>query len=661
MNHKAKKLLLTAKPKIDESLLGFIVRMAEKNGYPRPRWILELAGIRTAASDYLCSLIFNEKTDLTSLAHVMGLEKYRLNQLGYPLTTNADSATPRRLIFDNPISHHAIRIFRTKICPHCLSEDSYCRRIWDLAPVTTCPVHKCLLLDKCPQCNKQIVAYRNSVSICSCKSDWRSAPTSPVTESELVVTRQVYKLCGLRTGGLVDSSLPISNPLLSLELDNFVTALFFIGGQYRGIVDTTGKYLAPSIHSSELHLLFNKAFSVFNNWPNQFYQFLDDIRGQENEMASITGIYRDFGKFYPGLYNHLKSSSFNFMRTAFEEYLITHWDGGYAFTMNRRKETKLGDRTRFIGRSEAAKQLRVKDNWINRFIDEGKLKAVVRQQRKKRMVLIEVESVENLKRNFDQSISLADIAIELGLRREVVVTLIKHGCLHPLRGPSVDGYGIWRFKDAAAGELLDKIRSKVAISFEPNKVNIAAAAKMLREDTGRLIRGVLDDKLLPCGESSKKGLLRFLFSSTQISDLMSARTKVRRGDLVNVKQATKALKLNRQVVSWLVDKGILQAEIKHEQGCPVRLLSKNVIERFESTYVSLTEAAKSLGITYLYLAKLLDQKGIEPAFGFKIGPAHQYIFKKADLELIDLVSITPQKINGRRYRWPTYDLRTSSA
>ncbi len=77
--------------------------------------------------------------------------------------------------------------------------------------------------------------------------------------------------------------------------------------------------------------------------------------------------------------------------------------------------------------------------------------------------------------------------------------------------------------------------------------------------------------------------------------------------------------------------------------------------------MSLTEAAKSLGITYLYLAKLLDQKGIEPAFGFKIGLAHQYIFKKADLELIDLVSITPQKIKGRRYRWPTYDLRTSSA
>jgi len=60
-------------------------------------------------------------------------------------------------------SHHAY-------CPHCYleSEGRYERLLWTLGPVTVCPVHRCRLLEECPECQKKIsvVGFRSLPAHC---------------------------------------------------------------------------------------------------------------------------------------------------------------------------------------------------------------------------------------------------------------------------------------------------------------------------------------------------------------------------------------------------------------------------------------------------------------------------------------------------------------
>jgi TniQ len=45
-------------------------------------------------------------------------------------------------------------LYGQQVCPDCLAADAvpYFRQVWRLSFVTTCPVHGCLLLDRCPAC-----------------------------------------------------------------------------------------------------------------------------------------------------------------------------------------------------------------------------------------------------------------------------------------------------------------------------------------------------------------------------------------------------------------------------------------------------------------------------------------------------------------------------
>jgi len=233
---------------------------------------------------------------------------------------------PRRkggdyLVFNCPIPQYVIRLRSPKVCPACLRESAYARKIWDLFPVTTCPLHQCLLLDECPNCMKRIAWNRRSVSCCQCEFDWREYNSHSLEDSELEVTRQIHRLCNLT----VDSTEPIryrvKTPLHNLELKHLLSALLFIASQFKGIIDTKGKHLAPSARNAETHMLLCKAWTVFETWPNNFFNFLNWRRAQVAKSHSASGVLKDFAEYKSALYKQLTATQLDFMRTAFEEYL----------------------------------------------------------------------------------------------------------------------------------------------------------------------------------------------------------------------------------------------------------------------------------------------------------------------------------------------------
>ena len=512
--------------------MGYVMRLTEQNGYETPSRILKSAGLNYEQLSQSCSFLFKSSENFELLAQATSVSLSDLVSLTYP-RADPSSSTPLFLFFGLPVPQYVLRPVRPKVCPSCLLETGYCRRIWDLLLVTTCPMHKRMLIDICPNCKQCITWIRNGVSICRCKFDWRESPSQPVEESELKVAGYVHRLCGLSTH--LDDALLSSkrNPLFTLDLRNFISVMIFITGQYQGISSMTGKRFSGKggKQNAELHALFMKAFSVFEDWPDQYYSFLDWRRTQKENALSFhlqvkSGLCKDFGRFYTNLYDRLSAGEFDFMRRAFSDYLANRWSGGYASNLNRRKGTTLNNNRKYVSKTEARRLLGVDHKWIDLLVKAGKLQAVVRNKGKKRLFLVDVTSVANLKREFDQLLNLEDVAKRLGVGRIITSDLVLNGCLKALRGPAIDGYTAWKFDRGDVDDLLNKIRNmmvQIPSSHTRNAITFRMASHKLGLQgikSATFVKAIMNGDILPCGEVAGVGLSRFLFTRTALSNFV---------------------------------------------------------------------------------------------------------------------------------------------
>lgn len=643
MIEKIKRLRLRDRPQPDESFTGFFIRLTELNDYDTPSWIFEAAGLNHRLIHMGCSFAFDKSVDLSLLAQLTGVEAHELMAMTYPSKNKSDSVFMCSM-FGMAVPKYVIRLRRCRICPLCLVESLYCRRIWDLAAATVCPLHKCQLVDECPKCKQRITWVRNKVAVCNCKYDWRSCVPEQVENSELEVTKQIYKLCGLPIDGSTADKELNGNPLLSLSLEHFLSALFFVASQYAGITDTKGKFLAPSRSNSEIHSLITRAFKVFENWPDNYYSFLDWRRLNRNETRHVGGLRKDFGEYKSALYKQLSSVSLDFLRDSFEEYLRTRWDGGYV--TNIKRLGKLPYPKKYLSRDEARIKLQADFKDIDAFIEKGKLKGVVRQQGKSRLILIDAASVEELKRKFEDRIGLNETAQLLGISLQRVHDLVAHGCLQPLRGPTVDNYKKWKFSYRQVIDLLGSIRNMIMETADGTTDNALTFARVLNVfalckgfGVGRFVQLILNREIAPCGEVQETGLKAFLFSEQLVHEYVRNQQQGTNNECFCITEAGKILGLERNVAYFLSRKGFIPTQKSSNNGWSVLTVTKESMELFTSTYVILKAETKQLRTTTHRLIRLLMQNGITPVSGPIIDGGHLYLFKRCDLESVDLATL----------------------
>src|SRR5205085_8872177 len=138
------------------------------------------------------------RPNLITLSHLTGVDENALASLMYaPARISKERMMGDYYVFGSPIQHYVIRLSNPKICPGCLSEFGYARKVWELGIVTVCPFHKSKLLDTCPNCQKKVSWIRKQISVCRCGFDWRDYIPPHVGDLELTVTRQVHWLCNL--------------------------------------------------------------------------------------------------------------------------------------------------------------------------------------------------------------------------------------------------------------------------------------------------------------------------------------------------------------------------------------------------------------------------------------------------------------------------------
>lgn len=632
-----KPLVRTSHPYLDESFLGYITRLTELNHYDNKTWVLRLSRIHQNLLQPRNSFVFNNAIDMRPLSHLTRVKKETLSSLLYPY------APPRSCyFFGHKISQFLIRPRFPKICPTCLRASNYCRKIWDLATITVCPLHKCLLIDTCPLCGKRINWNRRKVSGCICDLDWREITPVSIEGPSLGLAAQIYTLCGLHNMKPHTREFEES-PLFSLNFESLMSALLLVSSQLNGAEDTKGRFLSSPWSLTELHMQFEETLAVFTNWPESYFKFLEWRRTQPNSLKTPSAIEKDFGAFYKLLYKRAEESSLGFMQTAFEDYINSHWDGGLLPLRMRIKKNRV--KIKYIGKTEATKLLGVEHNWVEKFINDGRLKGIIRDEGKQRVFLVERRSVELLKKAFDESLTLQEVMSQLGVGKHLISRLVEGEFLKALRGPTLDNYPGWKFDQNSVNDFLTKINNLPlaenrklgkTLTFEQAIKALIGASVYVGDLINAIFSGLLDARR----KESIQGLPSLVFDQPLISAFINSHVRSQGSSLVlSIKEAARLLRAQSRTIRFLISRKIVPSHKEFKGKWTRRQIFRKDVEAFAQNYILPSQIAPSFKTSSQIVSKLLLGHGLKPISGPSVDGGDQLVFKKSEVSVLNLTAM----------------------
>jgi hypothetical protein len=338
-DEQIKRLLFTEEPFEDESFIGYIMRLAELNEIPELRWILKLAGM-DKLYDYKYKYNSDFRVDPTLLSKLTGVSEAKLKNLLYLHEQGRKRHIVGNLIvFGQPIQHYFVLRQKPKICPVCLMEQIYCRKVWELSPVTACPIHQCVLINHCLKCKRLISWTRPNINICQCGFDFRESEIILLDTKELRLSQYIHQKFRLPCS--LQESI-FKYPLNTLPLKDLLTLLFFMAAHFAGMPDYTGISLSKHKSNKEIHDSLCRAIEVFDGWAKSYYDFI--LKWKEQDIRYFISCkqlylskielpreYAEYELFNQILHNTLFEKQFLFMHEEFKEFLHGLPSGDFSF------------------------------------------------------------------------------------------------------------------------------------------------------------------------------------------------------------------------------------------------------------------------------------------------------------------------------------------
>ena len=658
---EAATLVLRAKPKEDESYLGFVLRLAEINSYDTPYWLHSLLDA-SSPTFRMCSVAAIAKVSLR-LANITRLDVKDLR----PLFNYSVPGKYGVSFLGHTVPPYMLRHHRPRICPACLAQSGYCRKQWDFSAITSCPIHQTMLLENCPACGKPITWFRKSVSHCPCGTDWRQTQTLRLRESESLVSRLIYK--GFRLPCPQVHNLESNNPLYNLDLSSLFGALFLITSQQEGRhADTMGKHIFPRRTSVEVHRRLLTAFLVFDNWPVNFHAFLDHLSSSRRPTKTASGVRKVFGPLHQRLYDqkYLPSAIGDILRKEFENYVLVHWDDGYVCSP-RWFRTKCD--SKYVSRARASTMLKLNAPVLDGLISSGKLKGMIRNSSGRRIFLVEAASVETFKAERERYLPLKKASKLLGIKQLDVLRLINNSLLKPDRGPSIDNHDSWEFERTTIDDFLSTVFTRIVEckprsqnslrSFNDVLASLTIALSSLGWGAQHLVGDILEGAIIPRAEaSSKNGLARLLFSKQEIKQYLKTKLTGKPHETFKLDTEGRGLPFKPRTLHFLAHKKLIETKVKTHKGLRCRIITREAILIFTSRYIAAGSVAREVGTRTEHLIQVLKSHKIYPISGPSIDGGPQYFLKRTDLvalNLKDLVIALPVLREDMRKRSHTVD------
>lgn len=624
-------LVVRSRPKEDETYLGFLVRLAEINSYDTPLWILQAADLGWKIHRLVSrkGLIRINK----QLAELTQVKAEALERLPYQSTPDGRSVK----FFQHDIEPYLLRLDRERLCVECLKESNYCRKQWQFAAVTCCPIHKVLLIDECPACGESMTWFRGQVSKCHCGFEWRMSKVTRLPESECRVSLLLYRAFALP--GLPQIRLPKKNPLIDLSVSSLLNALLVVAmSQERR---WTNRLVFLRKHTIlETHRSLVAAFSVFEHWPSNFHHFLNDLfrarsSGEKKTLRSI------FGLVYRRLYSSpLRDNELaKLLCPEFEKYILGLSNQSYLCSARWFKQR---GHSAYVSRTSVSRILSLDQTAVDALISSGRLAAVVDKSGARRQFVVQAESVERLKLQKRRYLSLKAASKGLGISQVNVLKLVEHSLVRIAEGASMDDR--WRFDANILQQFVKRIRSRTVPLEESSKhlrdfngVLDTATVQLSKINWGiqNFVNDILNCRITPRKISKgEHGLSALRFARQEVEAYV--RERLSHSPRLKIVGGVMGHGFKARSLYQFARKGLIKTKDELKAGVTYRLITREAIEDFKSKYIGAGILAFEAGTSIEFLVESLKSQNINPVSGRSIDGGPQYIFRRSDLAGLNL-------------------------
>lgn len=621
-------LLMTPKPYHDESLAGYIVRLTEKNFYERTGDIYVMSGLSKVVQGRSNNgNLLNPFKD--NFKRICELTNCSIRELGKLTFSDFPVNSVSSFQFNNvPISKELILLKKTKVCPECLKESAYHRKHWDLVPVTACIYHFKVLVDRCPNCKKEISWLRTKVLECKCGKILSDISTINCTPEEVKVSSLFYNI-----GSAQEPSQ--DNKLISLNIDEIYGILTFFSWFLVEKNEKWGfmKHIGKSRTNQEIHDLFSKIYEVFNNWPRNFYIFLDELNKISIINEDDTSMKNHFGLFYDFLHEKLNTEKMKFILREFDEYLAKRWSGGYITSLRRSSSKNLN--RKYISAQDVYDDYRITTEYLKKIIKIDMVKGVIKKRGESVLILVEKESIEKYLEKIKEAYTRPEIATFLNINEQTVNELEKIGCVEALKGPSLDGWQQWLYSKESVEKLFNDIQFISRETKNYSDENIISFRQALRTASGfncgigHLVKAIQEKQVIAIRYGEGRGLDRLEFPRDEVYNYFFGLRFMKEKDHLFISELVKILEVkNSSIIDWM-KKGFLS----YEGGASKKYrISKQEFDSFIKTYIPLSIVAKKLNTVGTYLYKKLLNSQIVAVTGPQVDGGQQYLYLKSEID-----------------------------
>lgn len=595
---------LRPKPLAHEFAPGYLIRVAEANGYETP-----LAFWRTLSRRYSVPSV--------GLRNALNLRVAELKQILGPFPAYTHIAHRETLgLRTEDFNHHWLRW-----CPLCWTDSLFLHFEWGIKLCCVCTRHQVILLDRCPQCGARQKYQRASLGrCCRCGSALADAATTAAPQSWI-------ELAQILMAGLYPEEHLVPRQMSPADWVRFIKYFGQISldpatrcpGQVVGLQDI-----------EKATALVNAAAQVLADWPNGMHTLLSRLRATY-PLSSHIG--ESFGALYRVLYAKLSVPCFDFLREAFEGYLHEHWFGllggrnrrlsGMTIATHPRKPAQVIADKAGTGRA-----------LVCHLANEGLIEGLAFYHPSGRSTwAIHEEESSTIAGYISDSITVVQASTLLGINRSRVRELISEKVLDTRISRESAYASTWLLSRSSVESVLRLGGVLPQLEDAVSTICLGQILKYWQLHKGEfaaLLRAIAGKQVCSLGRlpgfSGIAGLALPTDEARRWLDLHRTGTQ----HWFSIEAAARQLNVKQQVAYQLVKSGLLKAsstDFSNGRHCPVQVHS-DAIEAFRGTYVALANVARAQHTSPKNMLRLLH---VLPVTGPSVDGGRQYFFHRDDV------------------------------
>lgn len=385
-------LIVTPQPMPNESLKGYILRVAEANGYPSVNGMLKHAGM----------------TEYEIRSSIPNLDKLKLlvaSQLDeFEFLTWQKTYYSHQLSFNQNVPKLYLHSQRPHICPVCILERGYISTFSEIKYAVVCPEHAVLTINQCPACGKGLSIFRRGLSVCNCGYDFLDSEIQRTDNVGLLALMSILKSKLENTTpnlGLLDQAgFPTVN-MMAMSLNTILSFINRIEGR------------SKKQKQKDLLGAVTQAAFIFTNWPYGFHQYLEEVHAPQANLES-SGLRKQFLPLYETLFkNGMPRQEVEFIHKAFVEFGQGKW--GKALIHPRLQTHK----PIIVGVYGLGKALNRQPSTIRKMVERGII--VPHGQSEKGKLLFKITETMILEFNAEKMLIAKHAAPMLGVSEAVLI------------------------------------------------------------------------------------------------------------------------------------------------------------------------------------------------------------------------------------------------